>query len=1598
MVPVTEPVVPVTEPVVPVTEPVVPVTEPVVPVTEPVVPVTEPVLPPSLPVSQVPQQFPPVPDQLPGSNEGGSAQNGGSNGGEIDAGQGDTGQAGGTDGGSGVAGGTEAGLKPEPGAGAKGSSISSSITTGSAGVDLSASGLGVGSESMGVVLGVATGSVVHSISSGDFGFSFGSGSGGGGGGRNHQDERDSHNEAGGPGITPLPPLIHIGPPLPDNNVNEVVNSPPALPPLPPVELPGPGDMDDIIIDAVIDAVNQHAGDGPADGGDSGDEQGNAPAPVPPQASGNANVNGAHAFIAHAREAIVHMQAATAAALGLVYTVEARYNEARQGFEAAEEAFEEFHTMADNGVVLDDFDYANLDLAEAQMARWTAIMNDSDSFLDYQHVFVNQQTAGINIMRALIAQAQAQLAGWDAQAGIADANANPDNAGGDAVGDGAANGGHAGAIGADPNAGALPGGGGNAGQDPAGDQPDQAPAPVDEPDADLPPNIVIANEVIAQGNALIAAMHARVALREAAIVQNETLIANTQHNITWLQDTIVAGQHMIDYNGIVTSRQNLINWWRELITNTQALISEAQADLNRALQDMIEVQGQIAQARAEVDAWFHRDAVAGVQGALPGVDVVDADAIVHQEDAPGPARVTGAALPPEQGDVDASPVVFDGDADYSAVPVPVPPPAPYVPVLIPLPDPGPAPVIIDPNAIDPVLDQEALDDDAGMDAGHENNSDGETGSDDDGIEVDDPPPFEMDDNDHAAMDGAPLVPPPVPQDLPEIHQDALDDFIQDGVIDAVINHAPEDNPANDANPEHLEPDVDAGSAPGDDAVSEAPSDPDQDSDDNADDASDAEGNDDDAGDGQGGGDDEDGNTDGGNGADDDGGADDGGADDGGADDGGADDGGADDGGADDGGADGGSGADDGTDEDGDEAMPPPPPNNNAGGDPVLPPVVPVPAHIAELGTILTNVNGAQARIDHAQAAINQMQAEIDAGELALEATIGMIVDEQDNIAEQVAAIAHMHDLLNQGLVANEQAAATISIAQAAIANARITINDVATASDDLRAMIGAGQEAIAHWHAVIAEALAEIAALQAQVQAANADDLPPDDGGPDGGADDPGEAGDAGDAGFEDGNDGDDAGLHDDGNAPADEAIPPANQGGNVLAGADLLPVQNGLVAAPVPPAALPDNLTSAQAHIAHAEAVIAQLQAEMHAAGLAIEAAVNLLGEQQAIVTNEEETAAHMHYLINEGLANADEPDAISHDIANVEDAEAAISIAESNIADAMTAMNDVERIIQDNRAFIEATQTVIEHWQAVIAQALEEIAAGPGQAVDVHETAGAPDDDPDDEPDAGSGSGSGTGTGAGAPSDAGTAEDEHVHAGMQADPDALASAGHGSHGSVNDADSAPVTAGSGIDPGTLARRSQWLIVELDSTPGHAASSHGLPDAGGIAQNLPMIRAVIENWSRSMPSSVSVELAGFDFFDAQAGAPASLAIELTMRSAGPSGAAGLLAPDAVLLLKSSIQAYLASGEPVQGSAPAVVDTGVAEPIAEIATVATVAASEPDILTLDNTGMATMTVALFPEDTLQVFGNVAADVAGPPSTIDGNWDIVIIAAPEIALIW
>ncbi len=200
--PVLPPVVPpAVPPVVTTTEPVAPVTEPVAPVTEPVAPVTELVIPPSDPVT-------PVTQQPPGLNQGDNTQNIPSD--------------------TETAGGIKPGADPLVDAAVKVLSSSSSIT-GSAGVGLSGSALDIGSESTGVVLGVAAADVVRSISSGDFGFSFG-------GGSHHHDEHDSHHDTDGPDVTPLPPVTHIDPTPPDSNVNEVVNSPPALP-LPPTGLP-----------------------------------------------------------------------------------------------------------------------------------------------------------------------------------------------------------------------------------------------------------------------------------------------------------------------------------------------------------------------------------------------------------------------------------------------------------------------------------------------------------------------------------------------------------------------------------------------------------------------------------------------------------------------------------------------------------------------------------------------------------------------------------------------------------------------------------------------------------------------------------------------------------------------------------------------------------------------------------------------------------------------------------------------------------------------------------------------------------------------------------------------------------------------------------------------------------------------------------------------------------------------------------------------------------------------------------------------------------------------------------------------------------------
>ena len=190
-------------------------------------------------------------------------------------------------------------------------------------------------------------------------------------------------------------------------------------------------------------------------------------------------------------------------------------------------------------------------------------------------------------------------------------------------------------------------------------------------------------MIAQGNALIDALRAHVALRQIDIAQNETQIFDRRNDITWLQDSRIAGaEHALDQDGIPLSGPDLTNWLRSVITNTQAQVSEAQADLDRALNDIAQLQAQIAHAQAEIDAWFHHhqnnapgehllpdapQVVAPVNGAI------QANALVHQEDNHTGEGSNQAAQPPQNLNlalVPAAQTNAPAAADNAAVEVPL----------------------------------------------------------------------------------------------------------------------------------------------------------------------------------------------------------------------------------------------------------------------------------------------------------------------------------------------------------------------------------------------------------------------------------------------------------------------------------------------------------------------------------------------------------------------------------------------------------------------------------------------------------------------------------------------------------------------------------------------------------------------------------------------------------------------------------------------------------------------------------------------------------------------------------------------------------------
>jgi hypothetical protein len=114
--------------------------------------------------------------------------------------------------------------------------------------------------------------------------------------------------------------------------------------------------------------------------------------------------------------------------------------------------------------------------------------------------------------------------------------------------------------------------------------------------------------------LIEAAQNRIALREAAVEQSQAMMANSQAELTWTQDALARGELTVNMLGQEVLTQDMLSHWRALITNIGASVTQAEAEIDAANAGIAELLGRMAQARAEIDAWEHRNDQADAHGA------------------------------------------------------------------------------------------------------------------------------------------------------------------------------------------------------------------------------------------------------------------------------------------------------------------------------------------------------------------------------------------------------------------------------------------------------------------------------------------------------------------------------------------------------------------------------------------------------------------------------------------------------------------------------------------------------------------------------------------------------------------------------------------------------------------------------------------------------------------------------------------------------------------------------------------------------------------------------------------------------------------------
>ena len=125
------------------------------------------------------------------------------------------------------------------------------------------------------------------------------------------------------------------------------------------------------------------------------------------------------------------------------------------------------------------------------------------------------------------------------------------------------------------------------------------------------------------------------------------------------------------------------------------------------------------------------------------------------------------------------------------------------------------------------------------------------------------------------------------------------------------------------------------------------------------------------------------------------------------------------------------------------------------------------------------------------------------------------------------------------------------------------------------------------------------------------------------------------------------------------------------------------------------------------------------------------------------------------------------------------------------------------------------------------------------------------------------------------------------------------------------------LDP--PASHSLNVQVEMVHPSILAGSSTAVLHGDTVVHDLPIVRAIIDAWIRTLPSSAQISLQGFDILNADPAGPVTLAIQFALVSGHTVDANLDLPADAVAILKAAIQGAVAIWEQDQESAAPIVN-------------------------------------------------------------------------------